>query len=237
MMKHRNTWSRTILGTPSRMTRASSVRVRRDCVSPYLPGFGGVREHLGAGRASVGVMYDVNVPTVGCDAEVVWAWFDEHARSLGSYAARRVGPNLARDVVAETFRIACEQYDQFDPGRGAERAWLFGIATNLIRRHWRTEERRLRIQAQASRIDSTRGDPLLRVDERLDASKHYQRVVDAVAKLDPEDRDLLVLIAWEQMTSREAAAVLGIPAGTVRSRLTRIRTHLAENVPEGDTNG
>lgn len=181
------------------------------------------------------MMPDLNVPAVRCDAEVVSAWFDEHAPSLGSYAARRVGPSLARDIVAETFRIACEQYDQFDPSRGAERAWLFGIATNLIRRHWRTEERRLRIQAHASRIDSTRGDPLLRVDERLDASRQYQRVVDAVAELDPEDRDLLVLIAWEQMTSREVAAVLGIPAGTVRSRLKRIRTHLAENVPEGAT--
>lgn len=182
-------------------------------------------------------MPDVNVPTAPYDAAVVAAWFDQHAAALATYAARRVGPTLARDVVADTFRIACVKFDQFDPGQGSERAWLFGIATNLIRRHWRTEERRLRIQAQAFRINSTSGDPLLRVDERLDAREHYQRVVDAVAELDPEDRDLLVLIAWEQMNSREAAAVLGIPAGTVRSRLRRIRTHLAENVSEGDSNG
>ncbi len=182
-------------------------------------------------------MHDVDVPAVRSDAETVSAWFDEHARSLGAYAARRIGSGLARDIVAETFRVACERYDQFDPVRGGERAWLFGIATNLIRRHWRTEERRLRIQAHAARIESMRGDPLLRVDERLDASVRYERVVEAVAQLDPEDRDLLVLIAWEQMTSREAAAVLRIPAGTVRSRLNRIRNHLAENVQEGEPHG
>lgn len=182
-------------------------------------------------------MHDAVVPAVRSDADTMSAWFDEHACALGAYAARRVGPSLARDVVAETFRIACEQFNHFDPGRGTERAWLFGIATNLIRRHWRTEERRLRIQAHASRIDSTRGDPLLRVDERLDARAKYQRVVEAVTQLEPDDRDLLVLIAWEQMTSREAAAVLGIPAGTIRSRLNRIRNRLAENVREGEIDG
>lgn len=169
--------------------------------------------------------------------EVVAGWFDAHSQALGAYAARRVGPNLARDIVADTFRIAWQQIDSYDPNRGGERAWLFGIASNLIRRHWRTEERRLRIQAQSARTDIRPVDPLLRVDDRLDASDRYQRVVDAVATLDPADRDLLVLIAWEGLTSREAADALGIPAGTVRSRLVRIRTQLAQIVHEGEPNG
>lgn len=159
------------------------------------------------------------MPAARADAVAVSEWFDDHARSLGAYAARRVGSGPARDVVAETFRVACEQYGSFDASRGGERAWLFGIATNLIRRHWRTEQRRLRLQSHAARIDAPRVDPLLRVDEQLDARVRYQHVAQAVAELDPDDRDLLVLIAWEQMTSREAADTLGIPAGTVRSRL------------------
>ncbi|BAN01560.1 putative RNA polymerase ECF subfamily sigma factor [Ilumatobacter coccineus YM16-304] len=181
----------------------------------------------------------MDVPAMRSDpaTEVVADWFDQHARALAGYATRRVGANLARDIVADTFRIALQQLDGYEPGRGGERAWLFGIASNLIRRHWRTEERRLRIQARSARADVQPVDPLLRVDERLDASAHYQRVVDAVATLDPDDRDLLILIAWEQFTSREAAAALGIPPGTVRSRLTRIRAQLAQIVRQGETDG
>lgn len=182
-------------------------------------------------------MPDVDVSVVPPPVDVVAGWFDRHAASIGRYASRRVGPGLARDIVSDTFRVACERFDEFDATRGGERPWLFGIATNLIRRHWRTEERRLRIQAHAVRIEGQPVDPLLRVDDRLDASARYDRVVDAVATLDPQDRDLLVLIAWEEMTSREAAEVIGIPSGTVRSRLNRIRTHLAQIVNEGEPNG
>lgn len=184
-------------------------------------------------------MPDVEAPAKRSDhaPEVVADWFDRHAQALAGYAARRVGPTLARDIVADTFRIALQQFDSFESARGGERAWLYGIASNLIRRHWRTEERRLRIQARSARSDVAPVDPLLRVDERLDAHAHYERVVDAVARLDPDDRDLLILIAWEQLTSREAAAVLGIPPGTVRSRLSRVRTQLAQVVQQGDTHG
>ena len=183
-------------------------------------------------------MSETNVPAASATDVVVAGWFDEHAQPLATYAARRVGASLARDIVAETFRVACEDFDRFDPGRGVERGWLFGIATNLIRRHWRTEERRLRVQAEATRVGlAVPIDPILRADERIDAHARLNRVVDAVSMLEVEDRDLLILIAWEQMTSREAAAVLGIPPGTVRSRLNRIRTHLAETVEEGDRHG
>jgi RNA polymerase sigma-70 factor (ECF subfamily) len=182
-------------------------------------------------------MSEVEVPIVPATVEVVAVWFDRHARDLGAYAARRVGPSLARDVVADTFRVACERADAYDPARGGERAWLFGIATNLIRRHWRSEERRLRIQAQTVHSEPSPVDPLLRVEERLDARNRYHLVVDAVAALDPEDRDIVVLIAWEQMSSREAADVLGIQPGTVRSRLNRIRTHLTDVLQEGATHG
>jgi RNA polymerase sigma factor (sigma-70 family) len=184
-------------------------------------------------------MPDVDDPVMHADrrSEVVADWFDAHARALADYATRRVGLTLGRDIVAETFQIALRQYGSYDPGRGGERSWLFGIASNLIRRHWRTEERRLRTQAQSARTEIQPPDPLLRVDDRLDASAILQRVVDAVATLDPDDRDLLVLIAWEQFTSREAALALGIPPGTVRSRLSRIRNHIRQIVQQGETRG
>jgi Sigma-70 region 2 len=60
-----------------------------------------------------------------------------------AYLARRVGRTLSEDLLAETFRVAMESYSAFDQRRGSEKMWLYGIATNLLRRHWRTEQRRL----------------------------------------------------------------------------------------------
>lgn len=200
------------------------------------------REHPARRRASVDVMTSPD-PRASADSRPaadrgrVADWFDEHAAGLAAYAARRVGADLARDIVADTFRVALEQYERFDPRHGEARAWLFGIATNLIRRHWRTEERCLRTQARALDGRGTPLDPLLRTVEQLDAGRRYQQVVSAVALLPADDRDLLVLVAWEQMTSRQAAAVLGIPPGTVRSRLSRIRAELARHTHEGEIHG
>ena len=159
----------------------------------------------------------------------VRAWFLAHAGDIHSYAARRVGRDLADDVVADTFRHAIESFDGFDSERGGERAWLFGIATNLLRRYWRTEQRRrdaLQRNASAQRTDRPPTDVAALTAGRLDATAEVADVLSAVAQLSADDYELLVLTAWEQMSSRDAAAVLGIPAGTVRSRLHRIRREL-----------
>ncbi|MDW3215357.1 MAG: RNA polymerase sigma factor [Ilumatobacteraceae bacterium] len=170
---------------------------------------------------------DSAVPRRGIDAtRVVGGWFDLHVETIHSYVARRVGDEAARDVTAETFKVALEQFNRFDPKLGGERAWLYGIASNLLRRHWRTEQRRLRAQLRHAGSDRVPGDPLIAVDARVDAERRWGQVIAAVEDLEPEDRDLLVLIAWERCTSGEAAQALGIPAGTVRSRLSRIRTQL-----------
>lgn len=154
------------------------------------------------------------------------AWFDAYVDDVHAYAARRVGVDLARDVVGDTFRIAIEQYHRFDPAHGDPRAWLFGITTNLLHRHWRTEARRLRATARLHERAGAVLDPLLRSVEQFDAEREVAALLDEIDALDPGDRDVLVLTAWEDMTSAEVAAVLGIPAGTVRSRLNRVRTRL-----------
>lgn len=162
----------------------------------------------------------------GEPAATVAGWFDLHVDAVHAYAARRVGPELARDVVADTFRIALEQYDRYDASAGTERMWLFGIATNLLHRHWRTEERRLRASRAAGGRAAAPFDPLVQVEERVDASRDVDALVDALDALDPGDRDVLVLTVWQELNSVEVGAVLGIPAGTVRSRLNRIRRQL-----------
>jgi RNA polymerase sigma-70 factor (ECF subfamily) len=152
--------------------------------------------------------------------------YTSHVDVLHAYVARRVGRDLAADVVAEAFRIAIEDLDRYDAARGSQRAWLFGIATNLLRRHWRTETRRLTAMSRYGATRVPAGDPLLRIDDQIDADADVGRLWAAMAELDIEDRDLLVLIAWEGCSYRETARALGIPVGTVRSRLHRIRRTL-----------
>ena len=166
-------------------------------------------------------------PAADDRAAVVAGWFDRHVDTIHRYVARRAGDEVARELTAETFRVALEDFDRYDPTRGGERPWLYGIATNLLRHHWRNEQRRLRAHLRHAGVtDAVAGDPLVGVDSRIDAQRRLELVVDLIEQLDPDDRDLLVLVALEGCTSAEAAQALDIPAGTVRSRLNRIRTQL-----------
>jgi RNA polymerase sigma factor (sigma-70 family) len=141
--------------------------------------------------------------------------FDEHFEAVYGYLARRIGPDLARDLAAETFTRAFAGRKRFDPRRGAPRAWLFGIAHNLVRRHYRDEERRLRA---LSRYDITA------VDEQGDEP----RLAEALHALAREERDVLLLFAWADLDYAGIADALEIPVGTVRSRLHRARARLRD---------
>ena len=160
------------------------------------------------------------------DLRVVRELFVEHGPAIHRYAARRVGPDLADDVVAETFRRVIESYERFDPARGTHRGWLYGIATNVLHKHRRSEARRLRALLRAGAQVAPQTDPLLAPTCAIDAERELTRVLDAIEGLPVDDVDLLVLVAWEQMSRAEVAEVLGIPVGTVRSRLHRIRSVL-----------
>lgn len=157
-------------------------------------------------------------------------FYADHVAGVHVYVARRLGRDLAADVVADVFRIAFEGADRYDAERGSERAWLMGIATNRIRRHWRTEARRLRAMARSGNALERSVDSTSLVVDRIDAQMEAVRVLEAVAGLDGEDRDLLVLVAWEGCSYEEVASMLALPIGTVRSRLHRIRHKLRDAV-------
>lgn len=164
------------------------------------------------------------------DPGVFRSMYVQHSEALFGYLASRVGRDLAEDLLAETFQAAIESYHSFDVNRGGERAWLFGIGSNLLRHHWRTEQRRLRALARAASRPSTSIDPLLTVDahvaDHLDAVVVADRLIDALGDLDHDDRTLLFLSGWEHMNSSEIGTVMGVPATTIRSRLRRLRDHL-----------
>jgi RNA polymerase sigma factor (sigma-70 family) len=159
--------------------------------------------------------------------------FRRHAPHIQRYVVRRLGPDAADDIVAETFLLAFRQRDRYDQERADARPWLYGIATNLIGRHRRAEIRQYRALARTGADQVT--EPFTdRVDERVSASTAGRRIAAALARLSAELRDTLLLVAWGDLSYDEAAAALGVPVGTVRSRLNRARSKLRRTL--GDAN-
>lgn len=150
------------------------------------------------------------------------AVFDRHAAALHRYVTRRLGDSLADDIVAETFLAAFRRRARYDTARADARPWLYGIAGNLIGRHRRTEVRSYRALARSG-VDEVVESYADRVESRVSASAVQRELAAALAALPAADREVLLLIAWAQLSYEETAQALGIPIGTVRSRLHRAR--------------
>ena len=130
---------------------------------------------------------------------VVGGLFDDHADAVFTYAARRVGSAAALDVVSEVFLIALDRFASYRPELGGGQGWLFGIANNVLRRHWRTEARRLNALAREASVVVAIADPLLGADRRLDAQSEVARVIRRVTQLPEDDREVLIMFAWQQL--------------------------------------
>jgi len=160
--------------------------------------------------------------------------FDRHATSVFRYLVRRVGVDEADALLGEVFSLAFEKRARYDLERPLARPWLYGIATNLLAHHWRSEARRIRATACLLARRQSGEDATDRLVDALDAEELWPRVADAVAQLPAPERDVLLLYAWEDLGYEEIAAALDIPVGTVRSRLNRARTRLRElRAPSG----
>jgi RNA polymerase sigma-70 factor (ECF subfamily) len=157
--------------------------------------------------------------------------YDRHAALVFRFLVRRVGRDAADELLGETFRIAFERRSSFDVERLNARPWLYGIATNLLARHRRTEARRLRATARLAAASPPGAAPTDAVDAALDADVLFPAVVQAVDALPDGERDVLMLYAWEELSYDDIAAALDIPVGTVRSRLNRARGRLRELTP------
>ena len=153
--------------------------------------------------------------------------FDRHAPYIHRYLARRAGRQVADDLLAETFLAAFARRYRYDLGRPDARPWLYGIATNLIGQHRRDEVRQYRIR-QAAAAEPALPGHAERVAADVTAQAMRTLLATALAGLPARDRDVLLLIAWEQLTYQETARALAIPVGTVRSRLHRARTQVRQ---------
>jgi RNA polymerase sigma factor (sigma-70 family) len=152
------------------------------------------------------------------------AIFDRHAPAIHSYVARRLGRDRADDVVAEVFLVAFQRRGEYDLNHADARPWLYGIATNLIRRHRRNEVRLLRAIAQAAADPPA--EPIAdQVTQRVAAQAVRTGLARALAELPVPQRDVLLLVA-SGLSVQDAARALGVPSGTVASRLARARSRL-----------
>jgi RNA polymerase sigma factor (sigma-70 family) len=149
--------------------------------------------------------------------------YDRHVEEIYRYLAGRLDREAADDLTAETFLTAFRKRHTFDPERGSVRPWLYGIATNLVARHNRGLSRMLAAFRRAPAAETTVVGPEDRVPTKVDAAGVRGPLAAALAGLSAGDRDVLLLVALAGLSYEEVAESLGIPYGTVGSRLNRAR--------------
>lgn len=168
----------------------------------------------GAEKDAVVISRSVRVP------KAFEAIFDRHFDAVHRYLARRAGRQRADDLASQTFVVAFERRARFRVDASDARPWLLGIATNLLANDRRAERRLLETFARVSGNAREAAVPVGSVGEA------DRDLAAALAKLDPAQRDVLLLHAWGDLSYEEISDALGIPLGTVRSRLSRARASL-----------
>ncbi len=151
------------------------------------------------------------------DAKAFGELFWRHNGAVHGYLARRAGRDDADDLVAEVWLRAFRDRANFDLQYLDARPWLYGIARNVLHSHWR------QVTKSPPPIPSAVSDPWPDVDEHLDEVGRRASLAAALAALSDEEREALLLVAWERLSSASIALVLDVPASTIRNRLHRAR--------------
>ncbi|HET7036497.1 MAG TPA: RNA polymerase sigma factor [Thermomicrobiaceae bacterium] len=153
--------------------------------------------------------------------------FDRHWPRIHRYCVSRAGA-VGEDVAAETFRVALASLRRFDRTREDARPWLFGIATNLLRRNLRSESRRARALLRLHRDqEADLADGVL---NRVEAEALGLEVAAALGRLPAAQRDALLLTAWGELTYEQVAEATGVSVGTVRTRIHRARASIRRSL-------
>lgn len=146
--------------------------------------------------------------------------------ALLAYFARRVQPREdAADLLSETFTVAWRRARDLPEGEEASRMWLYGVARKVLATHRRGQGRRTALtgQLRAELAPSAQ-------DAHHGVSADAQHAADLVRQLPTPDREIFMLLHWDGFTLTEIGQLLGMPAGTVRSRYARARAALKKNL-------
>ncbi|GAA3413457.1 RNA polymerase sigma factor [Streptosporangium vulgare] len=152
--------------------------------------------------------------------------FDDHARSVYNHAFRLTGDwSAAEDVVSLTFLEAWRLRGRIDTDGGSLRPWLLGVATNVTRNTRRSARRHADALARLPPGEAI-PDIAEEVAARVDDDELLASVRVALGALRRSEREVLALCVWAGLGYAEAAEALGVPVGTIRSRLSRARKRL-----------
>lgn len=170
---------------------------------------------------------------MGGDEHAFGELFDRHARAVYNYCFRRTADwSVAEDLTSVVFLETWRRRDQVRMSGDSLLPWLYGVATNVLRNHRRSLRRhrdalaRLPLPATPDETEDAAA--------RVDAERRMREVLESIRSLPRRDQEVLVLCVWEGLGYAEAAEALGVPVGTVRSRLARARERLRRS---GHTKG
>jgi RNA polymerase sigma factor (sigma-70 family) len=165
--------------------------------------------------------------------EAFGAIFDRHVGAIFGYCARRMGAGPAEDLAGETFLRAFHGRSRFDLSQANASPWLFGIARNVVREHTRSLGREgISVESAHAHAEFGPLDPAVLASAGADARQDLDVIARALPELPEDEVETLLLHVWEGLSYAECALTLGIPIGTVRSRLNRIRRRLRVRLPQ-----
>jgi len=158
------------------------------------------------------------------------ALFDAHLAEVWRYARRRCATSSdADDIVGETFAVAWRRRADLPPGEGAARLWLLGTARRVLANQRRGQDRQRRLR--------TRAASLVQPAPVEAASDEGGELWRALARLSPEDRDLLIMRAWDELPVQDMAVLLGCTPNAVSVRLHKARRRLADALDRKENAG
>lgn len=161
------------------------------------------------------------------DQDAFGLLFERHAQAIYNYCFRRIGDwAVAEDLTSIAFLEAWRRREKKLPDDKVL-PWLYGIATNVVRNRQRAERR---FVSALSRVPVPVHEPDFAEEsqQRIDDEREIERAIALLGQLPLDEQDVFVLCAWMQVSYEGAAFALGVPVGTVRSRLSRARLRLTE---------
>jgi RNA polymerase sigma-70 factor (ECF subfamily) len=150
------------------------------------------------------------------------AMYHRHFRHVLAYCGRRLPTSEAADAASDTFLVAWRRFAEMPEGEG-ERPWLYGVAHKVVSNHRRSAGRRGRL---TERVKASRRTTVTDTAVQVVRAEADREVLEAVARLDPLDREVIRLSLWEELPSPQVATALGISEAAVRKRKSRARRRL-----------
>jgi RNA polymerase sigma-70 factor (ECF subfamily) len=155
--------------------------------------------------------------------------FDEHHDAVHRYCLRRLDVEDANEATAEVFVVAWRRVDSIPDGPGAL-PWLYGVARNVVRNQRRSRRRSVRL---ASLLSSMAEVPPEQPEAQVVRHSEVVEMHDALGRLRPQDRELLRLKTWEELSNKEIGEILGMSVRAVEGRYARLLKKLAKALPGG----